>query len=155
MRAVRHDQIARQLGDGVTQRKVDGHGHDGEGRRPQHHHRLRRVAALARQFGKKFGMTGMAKSGTVENALGDRIGDDRARPSGCHIGYRLANGGDRGIRAGVIGLAGLRRRRWPVATTGNASANASSASSARTSASLTLSPRPSPARRARSQSPSR
>src|SRR5207302_4031660 len=63
------DQLARQLRDGVTQRKMDGHGHDDEGRGPQHHYRLRRVAAGRRELGKKLGMAGMGESCAVENAL--------------------------------------------------------------------------------------
>ena len=107
----RDDQVARQLRDRLAQRKMDRHGHDGEGRRPQHHHRLRRVAAVGREFGEKFGMAGMPESGAVEHALGDRIGDDRAGPPGDDVADRLTNGGHRGVRAGVVRLAGLRGRR--------------------------------------------
>ena len=107
----RDDQVARQLRDGVAQRKMDGHGHHGEGRGPQHHHRLRRMAAGRREFGEKFGMAGMPESGAVEHALGNRIGDDRAGPSGDDIADRLADRGDGGVRAGVVGLAGPRRGR--------------------------------------------
>ena len=77
----RHDQFAGELRDGVTQRKMDGHGHDGEGRRPQHHHRLRRMAAARREFGEKFGVAGMPESGAVQHTLGDRIGDDGSWPA--------------------------------------------------------------------------
>ena len=62
-------------------------------------------AAVRGQFGEKFGMAGMPKSGAVEHALGDRIGDDRAGPSGDDIADRLADRGDGRVRAGVIGLA--------------------------------------------------
>ena len=101
MRAVRDDQLARQLRDRLAQREVDRHRHDGEGRRPQHHHRLRRVAAACREFGEKFGMAGMPEAGAVEHALGDRIGDDGAGASGGDVGDRLADRGERRLRAAV------------------------------------------------------
>ena len=87
----RDDQVGRQLRDRIAQRKMDRHGHDDEGRGPQHHHRLRRMAVGRREFGEKFGMAGMPESGAVEHALGNRIGDNRARPSGDDIADRLAN----------------------------------------------------------------
>ena len=85
------DQLAGELRDRLAQRKMDGHGHDGEGRRPQHHHRLWRMTATCREFCKKFGMAGMPEPGSVEHALGDRIGDDRTRPSVGDVGNCLAN----------------------------------------------------------------
>ncbi len=74
----RHDQFGRELGQRLAQRKMDGDGNDGERRRPQHHHRLRRVAAIGGKLGEKFGVAGMAESGAVQHALGDRVGDDGA-----------------------------------------------------------------------------
>ena len=77
----RHDQLAREPGQRLAQRKMDGDGNDGERRRPQHHHRLRRAAAVGGKLGEKLGVAGMAESGAVEHALGDRVGDDGAGPS--------------------------------------------------------------------------
>ena len=68
----------------VAQRKMDRHRHDGERRRPQHHHRLRRGAAIGGELGEKFGVAGMAEAGAVEHALGDRIGDDGGA-AGAHV----------------------------------------------------------------------
>src|SRR6266700_5875648 len=55
-------------------------------------------------------MTGMPKAGAIENLLGDRVGDDSAGASGGDIGDRVADGGERRFRAGLVRLAGLRRR---------------------------------------------
>ena len=57
-------------------------------------------AAVGRQFGEKFGVAGMAESGAVEHALGDRIGDDGAGPSSDDIVDRLTDRGQ------------MLRRRW-------------------------------------------
>ena len=108
IRAVVDDQVGRELRERLAQRKMDGHGHDGERRRPQHHHRLRRLAAIGGQLGKKFGVAGMAESGAVEHALGDRIGDDGAGSSAPDMVDGMADGGQRGVRAGFVGLAGAR-----------------------------------------------
>ena len=56
-------------------------------------------------------MTGMPESGAVENALGDRIGDDRAGPPGDDVGDRLADRGKSCVRAGMVRLARPRRCR--------------------------------------------
>ena len=79
-------------GQRLAQRQVDGDGHDGERRRPQHHHRLRRGAAIGGKLGEKLGMAGMTESGAVQHALGDRIGDDGAGLAVLHVVDRLANG---------------------------------------------------------------
>ena len=102
---------------------------------------LRRVAAGRREFGEKFGMAGMPESGAVEHALGNRIGDNRARPSGQDIA-RPPGEWKRWLPSALVssGCPGCAVAAWPVATTGRASANASIASSARTSANLTFSP---------------
>src|SRR6202022_4166286 len=63
----RDDQVTRQLRDRLTQRKMDRHGHDDEGRGPQHHDRLGRMPFGRRELGEKFGMTGMPKSRAVKN----------------------------------------------------------------------------------------
>ena len=104
----RHDQLARELGQRLAQRKVDGDGNDGERRRPQHHHRLRRAAAIGGKLGEKFGVAGMAESRAVQHALGDRVGDDGASSTAPYMVDGLANGGQRGGRAGVVGLSGAR-----------------------------------------------
>ena len=81
------------------------------GRGPQHHDRLRRLAAGRRELGEKLGMTGMGESGAVEHALGNRVGDHSSGPSGDDIADRLPNRGDRCIGTGVIGSARQCRRR--------------------------------------------
>ncbi len=108
IRAVRHDQFARELRQRIAQRKMDGDGNDGERRRPQHHHRLRWTAAIGGKLGEKLGVAGMTESGAVEHALGDRVGDDGAGPSAPHMVDGLANGGQRSGRAGIVGLSGAR-----------------------------------------------
>ena len=55
------DQVGGELRDRVAQRKMDRHGNDGQRRGPQHHHRLRHVAAVGGQFGQKFGVAGVGK----------------------------------------------------------------------------------------------
>ena len=104
----RHDQLARELGQRLAQRKMDGDGNDGERRRPQHHHRLRRAAAIGGKLGEKLGVAGMAESGAVQHALGDRVGDDGAGSTAPDMVDGLANGGQRGGRAGIVGLSGAR-----------------------------------------------
>ena len=108
IRAVVDDQLARELGQRLAQRKMDGDGNDGERRRPQHHHRLRRAAAIGGKLGEKFGVAGMAEAGAVEHALGDRVGDDGAGSPAPDMVDRVANGGQRSGRAGIVGLSGAR-----------------------------------------------
>src|SRR5258708_39755707 len=69
------------------------------------------MAAGACEFGEKLGMAGMAEAGAVEDALGNRIGDDRAGPTGDHVADGLANRGHGGGGAGVVRLARPRGRR--------------------------------------------
>ena len=102
----RHDQLGRERGDRLAQRKMDGDRNDGELRRPQHHHRLRCASAIGRQLGEKLGVAGMAEAGAVEHALGDRIGDDGAGAPGADVVDRMADGGERGAGAGCVGLSG-------------------------------------------------
>ena len=104
----RHDQLGRELRQRLAQRKVDGDGNDGERRRPQHHHRLRRAAAIGGKLGEKLGVAGMAEAGAVQHALGDRIGDDGAGSPAPDMVDRVANGGQRRVRAGIVGLSGAR-----------------------------------------------
>jgi hypothetical protein len=89
----RHDQLACELGQRLAQRKVDGDGNHGERRRPQHHHRLRRAAAIGGKLGEKLGVAGMTESGTVQHALGDRVGDDGAGSPSPDMLDGVANGG--------------------------------------------------------------
>ncbi len=53
-------------------------------------------------------MTGMAESGAVKHALGDRIGDDRAGLPCDDVGDGLTNRSQGRVCTGVIGLARLR-----------------------------------------------
>ena len=111
----RDDQVARKLSQRLAQRDMNGDRHDGKRRRPQHHDGLRRGIARRGKFGKIFGMTGMAKTGTVEHVLGNRIGDDRARPARHDVAYRLADRGQGRAGTAVIGVTGLGgcdRDRW-------------------------------------------
>ena len=81
IRAVVTISSVDELRQRLAQRKMDGDGNDGERRRPQHHHRLRRAAAIGGKLGEKLGVAGMTESGAVQHALGDRIGDDGAGSS--------------------------------------------------------------------------
>ena len=54
---------------------------------------------------------GSAKPGAVEHALGDRIGDHRARRAGDHVGDRAPDRRDRGRRARCVRPAGFGRDR--------------------------------------------
>ena len=64
------------------------------------------MARGRREFGEKLGMTGMPESGAVKNALGDGIGNDCAGPSRDDIADRLTNGGQGGVRTGIVRLTG-------------------------------------------------
>ena len=116
----RDDEAARQLGRDRGERDMDRHRNDGEQRRPDHHHGLRRAAPGLREFAEKFGVAGMGEAGLVERLLGDRIGDDRLRGAradiadgafdqfdsrGGEIGMRLA-----GPRPGGVGERRHRQR---------------------------------------------
>ena len=105
MRAVVTIRSVESSRERVAHRKMDRHRHDGERRRPQHHHRLRRRPAIGGELGEKFGMAGMTEAGAVQHALGDRVGDDGAGPSGPDMVDRLANGSERGACAGRVRLA--------------------------------------------------
>ena len=92
----------------VAHRQVNGHRHDGKLGRPQHHHRMRRASGvLLRELGEKFGVAGLGEAGAVEHRLGDRIGDDRVRAPGEHVGDRAADRRDRGRRARGVRVARL------------------------------------------------
>ena len=82
----RHDaagldhEIAGELGHDVLQRQVDGDRHDRELGRPQHHHRVRRDAGrFLGELGEVLGVSGLGEARAIEDVLGDRVGDDRAR----------------------------------------------------------------------------
>ena len=62
MRAVVTINSVDKLRHRIAQREVDRHRHDGERRRPQHHHRLRRRPAIGGELGEKFGVAGMTES---------------------------------------------------------------------------------------------
>ena len=106
----RDDQFRRKPRDRLTQRNMDGHGHNSEGRRPQHHHRLRRLAPACREFGEKLGMAGMPETRVVEHAFCNRIGNNSTGSTRRCFSNSLTNGGDGRIRAGMVGPAGLRCR---------------------------------------------
>ena len=97
----RDDQFGGELRERVAHRKMDRHRHDRERRRPQHHHRLRCRPAIGGEFGEKFGMAGMTEAGAVQHALGDRVGDDGAGPSGPDMVDGVTDGSERGARAGA------------------------------------------------------
>ena len=103
----RDDQLGRKLRDRLAQRKMDRHRHDGEHRRPQHHHRLRRLAVPGGELGEEFGVAGMAEAGAIQHAFRDGIGHDSAGPSGAHVGHGLPDRGDGRVGAGCIGTAGF------------------------------------------------
>src|SRR5260370_16257548 len=63
------------------------------------------------ELGEKFGVAGLPKSGAVENALGNWIGDNRTGSSGDDIADRLTNRGYGRVRTGAIRSARLRCRR--------------------------------------------
>ena len=91
-----------------------------------------RPVRFLRELGEKFGVAGLGEAGAVEHGLGDRIGDDRVRAPGEHIGDRAADRGDRGrarsMRPDVPGSAVTVSAS---ATTGSAPANAAAAVAAR------------------------
>ncbi len=102
------DEVGGQPADHVAQRQVDGDRHHGEFRRPQHHHRMHRHAGVfLGELGEIFGMSRLGEARAVEHVLGDRIGDDRARRAGLHVGDGAADGGDRDRRARCVGAAWL------------------------------------------------
>ncbi len=68
------DELGRKLLEDFPQRQMDRHRHDGELRRPQHHHRPQRLAGrLLHQLGQEFGMAGLGKAPIVEHVLGDGL----------------------------------------------------------------------------------
>src|ERR1700731_1614758 len=52
----------------------------------------------------------MREAGAIQNALGDRVGDDRAGPPGGDVADRLADRGKRSMRTALIRPAGPRGR---------------------------------------------
>ena len=66
---------------------MDGHRHDSELRRPQHHDGLHRLAdRRSRELPKKFRVSRMAKPALVQHGFGDRIGHDGCGTAGKHVG---------------------------------------------------------------------
>ena len=114
----RDDELPRQTAaEASAQRDVDRDRHDGERRRPDHHHRLRLAAPIAfSELAEKFGVAGKLEAGGVERRLGDRIGDDGARCAGL---YRSDGAFDRFDRRG--GEVGARRARFCVGAGGERS----------------------------------
>ena len=118
------DQVGGQPADGTSlQRQVDGDRHHGELRRPQHHHRhapARRSCSCG-ELGEIFGVAGIGEARAVEHVLGDRIGDDRARPR--RPARRRRRGGSRRSRPARSMRRGGPARRVtarPRSTTGSA-----------------------------------
>ena len=108
MRCRSHDQVGRQLRDRIAERQMDGHRHDGEVRRPQHHDRMWHCAVHGGgQLRKKFSVTRMRETRAIEHALGDGIGDHCAGALFDHIGDGVPDRGDCGGRTAVVRLA------WP------------------------------------------
>ena len=65
---------------------------DGELRRPDQHHRPCAFAEIAlRQFSQKLGMARITKAGTIEEFLGDRIGDDGRSLAGADEAHASFN----------------------------------------------------------------
>ncbi len=72
------DQRGRQLARDLDQRDVDGHRHDAQPGRDQHHHGARHAAKMR----EIFGVAGKGEAGALlQQALGDGIGDHSGRPA--------------------------------------------------------------------------
>ena len=77
--------------------------------RPQHHDRPHRGAGrLRREAAQKFGVTGFGEAGAIEHIFGNRIGHQRRRLAREHVTDAEPDGGNRGRRARLVGMAGRR-----------------------------------------------
>jgi hypothetical protein len=104
----RDDQVGRELGEHVPERQMNRDRHHGQLRRPQQHHRLHgRSGRLGGESGQIFGVTRLGKAGTVEDVLGDRIGDHRGGATSTDVVDGAADRRQCGWCTGVVRLAGL------------------------------------------------
>ncbi len=61
------------------------------------------------KLGEVFRVTRFGEARAVQDVLRDRIGHDGGGGAGADVVDGAADGGERGRRTGLVGLAGLRR----------------------------------------------